>query len=382
MGKGEDSSKVLLVNNFIESFRWSLVSPFLPVFYYTIVGSFTLLNLINYSTAIVASIFAIIWAKISDSYGRRKPFVLLSYATAIVTTFLLANIKSAYQLILLRLFGSLVGSAGGASFSALLAKSFKKNRGQVIGIYSSLGTLGSVIGNILSGYLYSIVGIRVALQYLAFTTIIPLILVLMIKEEPEERKPLNLKTIFKPPKIPREFIKYYLYNLFRNCREAFFGGIVSIYFLNYLGGTPEQWALIMSITTLLSLTAPFWGRLVDKHGVRFAYTYSAIGWVIISIGYCLAKDPVTFSIFFIMPVSIAYSIAYNKIIFDASDQSDRASFFSFLGLISSLFSMITGLIAGYIADTFTPYTLLEIYALLSIIGLIPLPKLLKTTEIT
>ncbi|RLE60457.1 MAG: hypothetical protein DRJ32_02895, partial [Thermoprotei archaeon] len=83
------------------------------------------------------------------------------------------------------------------------------------------------------------------------------------------------------------------------------------------------------------------------------------------------------AIIFVLPISAAYWVAYNKIIFDASDKSERASFFSYLGLISSLSSMAIGVTAGYIADMFDPRSLLIISAILSVTGLIPLRILFR-----
>ncbi len=379
--KKEDSSKLLLINNFIQSFRWSIVSPFMPLFYYSLAGSFAVLNIVNYSSSIIASIFAIIWARISDSYGRRKPFIILSYITGIATTYMLAHINTIYELLILKIAGSIIGSAGGSSFSALLAKKFKNNRGKVLGTYNALGIAGGIIGNLISGYIYENYGIRATLEYISYSTVIPLAIVLLIDEEPEERKPLDIKSMFKPPKIPKSFIKYYLYHLYVCGKGAVTGGIYAIYFINYLGGSPQEWAMVVTLTSLLSLSSPFFGSLVDKYGVKFAYYYSAIGWILLDIGYILANDPVTFAIIFVLPISAAYWVAYNKIIFDASDKSERASFFSYLGLISSLSSMAIGVTAGYIADMFDPRSLLIISAILSVTGLIPLRILFRDEDL-
>ncbi len=364
----KDSHKLLLMNNFIESFRWSLVSPFMPLFYYSLAGSFILLNMVQYSSAFISSIFAIIWARLSDSYGRRKPFIIMAYTAGIVTTYLTAHVGNIYQLFLIRLAGSVVGSAGGSTFSALLAKKFREKRGSVLGSYKTLGIAGSFAGNMLSGYVYERYGIRTALELISFTTVVPLLIVLAIDEEPEERKSFRIKDIFIPPKMPPVFKKYFLLHLYLMSIGTITGSIHAVYFTEYLNGSPSLWALVVSITVLLSGTSAIYGVLADKYGAKFNILYATIGWTLLNIGYMLSNDPLTFAIVYVVPIGAAYWVAYEKALFDASDYTDRATFFSFLGIISSIYSLALGTIGGFIADMYEPRTLFLLSAIISALG--------------
>jgi len=369
---------LLMAHNFVNSFEWSLVGPFLPLFFYEIAhNSFFLLNLVNSLPSIVAVVMGLVWARISDAVGRRKPFVILSGLTGIATTFALAHVNNVYQLLMVRLAGVFTGSAGGAAFSALLAKTFKEKRGRYVGIYNALGLVGGIMGNVLSAYLYERLGMRGLLEVLAVGQAVPLAMVLAIEEEPEERKPLELSNILAKPKFPREFWRVYAVRSVLVLPGLFGGSVLAVYFVKYLGGSEQLWALVTAVCTLLGLSSIPYGELADRLGARKMFTLAGLGWAVLYAGYYLSNDPLTFAAFFIVPIWPAFHVTYQKVLMDLSDKSERASLFASERLVSTVYGLAVGLIAGYLADALSPRTLLAISSLLALCGAIVSYSLLK-----
>jgi len=373
---------VLMAYNFTNSFEWSIVSPFLPIFFYELVGnSFLMLSVVNSLPAILSVVMGLIWARISDSYGKRKPFILLSIATGIITTFLLSYVEDAWQLILLRISGVFTGAAGGAAFSALLSNTFKEKRGRMMGFYNALGLLGGISGNLLSAYFYDNYGMRATLQAVAVAKVIPLALVLIIKEEPEKQGKIELRRAvreaFKFPRLPPSFWRVYAVRCVLVLPGALGGSILAVYFVKFLGGSDQLWALITAVTTLMGIAVIPYGYLADKVGARTMFTLAGLGWTVLYAGYYLSRDPYIFALFFVIPVWPAFHVTYQKTLMDVSDYCERATLFATEGLISTIYGSIVGLIGGYLADVITPKNLLALSSALALLGAVTAYLLLR-----
>jgi len=373
---------VLMIYNFTNSFEWSIVSPFLPIFFYELVGnSFFILSIVNSLPAVLSVIMGLIWARISDSYGKRKPFILLSIITGIITTFLLSYVEDAWQLLLLRISGVFTGAAGGAAFSALLSSTFKERRGRMMGFYSALGLLGGISGNILSAYFYNNYGMRATLRAIAVAKIIPLALILVIRDEPERQGRIELRRAIKEalrfPHLPSSFWRVYAVRSVLVLPGSLGGSILAVYFVKFLGGSNELWALVSAVTTLMGMAVIPYGYLADRVSARLMFTLAGLGWTILYAGYYLSRDPYIFALFFIVPVWPAFHVTYRKALMDVSDYCERATLFAIEGLISTIYGSILGLVGGYLADTITPRNLLALSSALALLGAVTAYLLLR-----
>ncbi len=368
----------LLTYNLVASLSGSLAAPFMAVYFYEVVGgSFFLMGIVNYAPMILSVILGLVWARISDSKGLRKWFIVLSSATGIAATLALSFATSFDQLLAIRLLGAVTGSAGGASFSALFAKTFKKKRGRSLGLFDVLGLAGSFMGNLLSGYLYAELGFRTVLRIVALLNLVPLAIIASIREEREPSRPLTFKALVQKPSIPRRFWNIYASRLLITLPSALGGGIISVYFLKYLGGTPQLWSTVAAVNTVTGLSSYLYGRLADKFSVRQMFTLAGLGWTALYTGYFLAPNPYVFAAILAVPVWPAFWVAYRKALMDISDETERATFFATESLLTTIYGSLLGIAASFIADVFTPRLLFLISAAAAATATLAIQKLLS-----
>ena len=340
-----------------------ITAPFLPLFYYEIAGkSFLLLSLANTAPSILAVFLSYFWARLSDAYGKRKPFVILSSLTGLTTTLLISYASTLDQLLLIRIAGAFTGSAGGAAFSALLAKAFKEKRGRALGLYSALSLAGSALGNMLSAYAYEALGMRTLLRLQVLASLLPFTMILLIPEEPEERRKITLKSLIVKPKITNDLLKLFALKMLLVMPSTLAGGLIAVYYINYLGGSEQLWALLATITTLLGLSVIPYGYLVDKVGAEKMLIFAGIGWLILYLGYYYSTDPLIFAAFFVIPVWPAFQLSYSKLLMDLSDKGERATLYATENMMSQFYAVLLGLLGGYLADVVHPKILFLIGA--------------------
>ncbi|MEM2137308.1 MAG: MFS transporter, partial [Candidatus Methanomethylicia archaeon] len=131
-------------------------------------------------------------------------------------------------------------------------------------------------------------------------------------------------------------------------------GILGIYYLKYLGGSPESWSIVIALTTLLGLTTIPYGKLADKLSIKQMFIFAGLGWTILYFGYYFSTSPIIFAIFFIIPIWPAFWITYSKLLMDLSDNTRRAEFYAFEGTLSTIYGNIIGILSGYLADILGP----------------------------
>ncbi len=343
----------LLAYNFTSALAGNISAPFLSVFIFELAHrSFLATSIGSQLPAAISAIMSLIWARISDSTGRRRVFIAMSSATGIAASLALSYATSIEHVVIIQTIGAFTGSAGGSAFSALLAEKLRDRRGEFLGKYNAAGVLGGFLGSLASGPLYSAIGFRNILRLNAALNIIPLALILTIREG-DHPKPAT-RVVLRIPRIPRRFWRLYGARLITTLPGAISSGIFGIYFLRYLKGTPELWSLVVSITVLAGLSSIPYGRLADRLSTRQMFTLAGLGWAVLYAGYFLAPNPLVFAFFFIIPVWPLFWVSYSKALMDISDEAERATFYAFEGVLSTVYGSAIGVLAGYLADATSP----------------------------
>ena len=195
--------------------------------------------------------------------------------------------------------------------------------------------------------------------------LVPLAVLSLFPEErasaASQRKRLSLK-------IPRKFWRLYGARVAMTLPGSISGGVFAIYYLKYLGGSPESWSLVSAITTLLGLASIPYGKLADRVSAKRMFTLAGLGWTLLYLGYYLSSTPQTFAAFFVVPVWPAFWLAYNKAMMEVSDTTERAKLYAFEGMLSAVYSSAVGLAASYLADSFGPRNLFLISTLAAAIA--------------
>ncbi|MEM0093932.1 MAG: MFS transporter [Thermofilum sp.] len=344
--------KLLMGYGFASSFAGNLVAPFFGLFLFELThGSFLQTGLIGQVPGAISVLMGYLWARFSDRSGRRKLFVQISIATSGAASLALSFVESAEQAFAVQVAGALTGSAGGAAFSALVAEVFKERRGEALGRYSAATVLGGFLGSLASGALYTQVGFRNALRVSAALNLVPLILITLLPETNSGKPESSGKLL---PRIPPSFWRLFTARLLMSLPGALSGPVFAIYYIRYLGGSPESWAALSAVTTLFGLASIPYGRMADRLPVNRMFALAGLGWLALYTGYYLSPSPYIFAVFFVLPVWPAFWIAYSKALMDVSDQTERAALFAFESILSSIYGAALAALSGYLADLFGP----------------------------
>jgi DHA1 family multidrug resistance protein-like MFS transporter len=353
MRGGRRSTWLVMGYGLSSSFASNLVGPFYSIFLFELArGSFLQTGLASQVPLAVSVVMGYLWARLSDRSGRRRVFVQLSAATGVAVNLALSYVESVEQLLVVQVAGAFLGSAGGAAFSALVAESFRERRGELLGRYSAFTVLGGFAGSLLSGFAYQHLGYRSALRLAALLNLIPLALISAVPE-PGGGKPAEGRRR-ATRRIPRGFWRLFAARLLMSLPGAISSGVFAIYYLKYLGGSPESWSVVAAATTLLGLSSIPYGRLADRLPPRRMFTLAGLGWVVLYTGYYLSRSPLEFAAFFIIPVWPAFWLSYSKALMDLSDQAERAELFALESVLSSVYGSAVGIAAGYLADLLGP----------------------------
>jgi DHA1 family multidrug resistance protein-like MFS transporter len=339
--------------NLTSSFAGNLVAPFMPIFLYQLAGNrFFQTSIASQTSVIVSVVMGLFWGRLSDVKGRRKRYVQLGIATGSLASLALSFANTIEMAIAVQALGAFTGCASGAAFSALLAEKFRDRRGSRLGLYSAAGVVGGFSGSLASGALYSYLGFRWLLRLNALLSLIPLLLVSLLEEDGNPGREVG--RFFGPPRIPGRFWKIFIARIILTLPGALSSGLYAIYFVKFLGGPPEAWSALIAVTTLLGLASIPYGKLADRLTTRQMFTVAGLGWTALYLGYYASPNYLWFSLFFIIPVWPAFWLAYSKALMDLSDESERATFYALEGTLSAIFGSLVSILAGYLADLYTP----------------------------
>ncbi|MDP7632949.1 MAG: MFS transporter, partial [Candidatus Latescibacteria bacterium] len=89
----------------------------------------------------------------------------------------------------------------------------------------------------------------------------------------------------------RRYTLFYLLNFLQGCRKQMFITF-AIFALVKVHGMPVETTMILVLInqTLLTLTSPILGRMVDRFGERLMLTFSYCGLIFVFLGYALVED--------------------------------------------------------------------------------------------
>jgi len=364
---GKRHEELIYFRNLVGSFLGSLVGPFLSIFYFNVVGrSFLNLSYVSVLPSFISTILSLFWAFLADSYGRYKPFIVCSSFLGSVITFMLSFVNSFNDLLMIRIIGSIVGSMGSSTFPAFLSKLFDKDRERRIGLYMTFGIIGGFVGNLISGFLYDTYGIRVVLRFLSVAQLVPALIIIFIDERVEKKNRVGrgLFSLF----MDKTFIRVFAAKSLIVIPSVLCGGLVSVYFIEYLHGSSNLWALTTAVSSVMSASALIYGKIGSKIGDERLLLLSGLGWGVLYLCFGLVDNPILFSLVFIIPVWPAFNIGYQALLMKLSDRGSRASLYSIESLLSAFYSALMGILAGYFAEVFSPRPLFILSGLIAFVS--------------
>lgn len=160
------------------------------------------------------------------------------------------------------------------------------------------------------------------------------------RERPAEPE---LRFVFR-----RKYGLYYALNFLQGCRKQMFITF-AIFALVKVHGMPVQttMVLVMINQTLITLTGPLLGRLVDRLGERVMLSASYLGLAFVFAGYALIDHRPTLYVLYCVDNLIFFgSIALNTYIYRIADRADLQSTLSMGVTMNHLAAVVAPLLGG------------------------------------
>lgn len=144
------------------------------------------------------SIFSLFAGSLTDSLGRKKPFII-ALSVFILSNFLTPMISNAYQLCTLRFIQGITLACCNVAMRAAVSDLFQGNEFfKVMGYGNMIWSLGPIIAPVIGGYLQKHYGWMAPFYFLGSYAILALVCNLIILPETiREKQPLRVTTALK-----------------------------------------------------------------------------------------------------------------------------------------------------------------------------------------
>lgn len=268
--------RIAWLGNFLTGASYSLVMPFMALYveelgapagkveYYA--------GLAVAIAALAAGIFAPIWGRLADRYGRKVMMV----RAAFVMTFTmggLAYVPNIFWLLFLRLLNGMFSGYVPNANALIASQAPKSESGYALGNLATGVIGGSLIGPIFGGLLAEFLGIRNVFLFVgALLFLVTLLTIFFVEEEftPVSRsQQLSTRAVFQSVKDKQMLIGLFITSMIIQISAQSVSPILSLY-IRYLGTTENLMFISGAIVSAMGLSSMIssgrLGRIGDRIG--------------------------------------------------------------------------------------------------------------------
>jgi MFS family permease len=268
---------VCVFGSFTTIVGMTLLLPFLPL-YVEQLGVTDHAAIVQWSgvaygaTFLTAAMFAPLWGRLGDQYGRKLMLIRASLGMAVAIS-LIGLSQNIYQLVALRLLTGLLGGYSSGSTVLVATQTPRARTAWAIGVMASGNMAGNLVGPLIGGALPALIGIRMtflaagAIIFVAF-----LATVFLIKEEPRPRRSAGARKQGGFASIPdkRPVVAMLVTGMLLMFANMSIEPIITVYVAQIILN-PAQITivagLVMSAAALGSILSASWlGKLADRMG--------------------------------------------------------------------------------------------------------------------
>ncbi|WP_331852217.1 multidrug efflux MFS transporter [Streptococcus pyogenes] len=263
------------LGNFFTGASFSLVMPFMAL-YVENLGTPT--ELVEYYaglavavTALASALFAPVWGKLADRYGR-KPMMLRASFVMTFTMGGLAIIPNVFWLLILRLLTGVFAGYVPNATALIASQAPKEESGYALGTLATGVTAGALIGPLLGGILAELLGIRQV--FLLVGVILFLCSLMTAVYVKEEFKPIRrfemipTKVILKQVKSPQIMLGLFVTSMIIQISAQSVAPILSLY-IRHLGQTHNLMFTSGLVVSAMGFSSLFSSSYLGKLGDRF-----------------------------------------------------------------------------------------------------------------
>jgi len=142
---------------------------------------------------LTAFLFAPLWGKLADKYGRKSMLLRSGFGMAIVLT-LTGFAVGPWSLLLLRLLNGMISGFIPAAIGLMSMSTPKKQMGYSLGMLQAGAVAGGICGPLIGGIMADLMGYRMIFYVTGVTILVAAFVVLIFVKEKFERKVETVKT--------------------------------------------------------------------------------------------------------------------------------------------------------------------------------------------
>ncbi|MFT8318717.1 MAG: multidrug efflux MFS transporter [Sporolactobacillus sp.] len=254
-------------------------------------------GLIFGATFLVSAVVSPLWGKLADKYGRR-PMLLRASLGMCLVVFCMAFAQNVYELLALRLIMGVVSGFIPASIILVATQTPKEHSGWALGMLSTGGVAGTLIGPLLGGFLSELMGMR--LVFIDTSVMLGLAFVasfFFINEKfavRTEKQPTFREVINMTPHVGM-ILAMFLTTFMVQLANMSIQPIITVY-VTLLAPHSTNMALISGIVIAASglasvIAAPYLGQLSDRIGPRRVLVFALIFTGILFIPQAFVTNP-------------------------------------------------------------------------------------------
>ena len=248
------------------------------------------------STFLTAAIFSPIWGKLSDRYGRKPMLIRASLGMSIIMI-LIGFATSALQLVLLRLLMGAIAGFIPAAVILVASQTPDEESGRALGLLSTGGVAGTLIGPVIGGLLADLVGFRQVFWITGVMLMISFLVSLFLIETSSLEK-RQKKSAVQLSISNKEFFKLtssiFLTTFILQSAMMSMQPILTLY-VEYLGSPVMYLSLLAGVVTAISgvsnmMSASYLGKLGDRIGPQRVLNISLVAVAILIAFHAFAPN--------------------------------------------------------------------------------------------
>jgi DHA1 family multidrug resistance protein-like MFS transporter len=293
---------ILYVGQFLAMASMSSITPFLPLYLQQLgitdpeeVRLWA--GIIFGANLLTAFIFAPIWGKLADRYGRKLMLVRSGIGMAITIT-LMGFATNHIHLLLLRLLNGMMAGFIPAAIALTATNTPKERTGYALGILHSSAVAGTICGPLLGGLLADSFGFSAVFSYTGLSIFTATLIVIFLVKENFEKKGREEKTDFVQDFkkiVSRKPIAHLFVSAFI-IRSAMVGTLPFIpLYVQELAPSQENLAFLAGFTTAAMgvanmIAAPKLGKLGDKFGSQYILIFAVFGAILFIVPQAFVQE--------------------------------------------------------------------------------------------
>jgi MFS family permease len=361
--------KTFAAASFLNDMGSDLIYPIWPLFIRSVLGAnMTMLGILDGLGEALVSLSSAGSGYLSDKIHKRKIFIWIGYLMGASSRIGYA-ISTTWTTVLPFRILDRAGKIRSAPRDAIIADlSTNINRGKNFGILRTADHLGAVIGILICLSLVDTLKFSTIFMIAAIPSILGVGLILLfIKERPAEKihafKGIRLKDLSKNFKV--FLITSAIFSL-----GSFSYSFLLIYAKDFGFAIKTVPILYLIFTVVAALSSYPFGYLADKFGRKNVITIGFLLWIIICLGFILAKSFILIILLFILYglQKGALETVQKAFVAELSPEQFRASSLGGLQMVIGLCALPASLTAGLLWDNFGKEATMIYSIILSVIS--------------